>query len=359
MKMDVERALSRIQSKPGSRLRVVDSHTCGQPTRVIIVGADLVPGTDPSVARKELAETRDWVRRVAVMEPRGHRSMFAAALIAPVAAADDYGVVFMDAHAYPDMCGHATIGVATTLVELGLIGPADPCFTGNWDFGLKTPAGRIALTAHIEAGRCRGITFQTPFAYAIGSVEIALPNGASATVEVAYGGQWYGFIKADAVGLVVTPDMIDALIAAAAPVRAALAKTMQIVDPLTGRVPAVGNIVWTGDPRRIEAHGLNVPISAAGSFDRSPCGTATCARMACLEAKEKLKIGAQFVNEGVMGTIYHARAIARWSNGSVTGIVPEVRGSAWLTGSAELSVDPDDPLGAGYLIGGGSAVLGG
>ena len=129
--MHIERALSRLQSKPACRLRVVDSHRCGQPTRVIMAGADLSPGADPSAARKELVETRDWVRRVAVMEPRGQRSMFVAALIEPVALSGDYGVVFMDAQAYPDMCGHATIGVATTFVGLGLVGPDDPGFTGS------------------------------------------------------------------------------------------------------------------------------------------------------------------------------------------------------------------------------------
>ena len=190
-------------------------------------------------------------------------------------------------------------------------------------------------------------------------MEIVLPDGTSAKLEIAYGGQWYGYLQANTARLAVAPDMIDALIAAAVPVRAALATTLTITDPLTGQVPVVGNIVWTGDPRRVDAHGLTVPISVAGSFDRPPCGTATCARMAVLVAQDKLKIFTEFVNEGVMGTIYHAKAISRWSDGKTVGSVPEVHGSAWLTATAELIVDPDDPLGTGYLIGAGKATLGG
>jgi proline racemase len=94
------------------------------------------------------------------MEPRGHRSMFVAALIAPGVNEIDYGVVFMDANTYPDMCGHATIGVATTLFELGLVGPEQPDYTGTWEFGLRTPAGRIELRATLLDGRCEGIAFR-------------------------------------------------------------------------------------------------------------------------------------------------------------------------------------------------------
>jgi proline racemase len=96
-------------------LRVVDSHTCGQPTRVIVSGAGIAAGTAPVTAQEELRDRRDWIRRLTVLEPRGHRSMFAAVLIAPATSRGEYGVVYMDVYGYPNMCGHATIGVATTL----------------------------------------------------------------------------------------------------------------------------------------------------------------------------------------------------------------------------------------------------
>lgn len=342
---------------PATRaLEVIDSHTCGQPTRVILNGAGLTPGADPDAARAQMAAERDWVRRVAVFEPRGSRSMFAAALIPPGPECEDFGVVFMDAMAYPDMCGHATIGVATTLFELGLVGPEEDGFSGAWEIGLRTPAGRVGLRATLVNGRCEAIAFRTPLAFHLGAVTVPVA-GRPARVHVAYGGQWYAFVSAEAAGLTVRPDSIDALIAAAEPVRAALAAALDLKDPRDGRVPEVGNIVWTDTPRHPEAHGLNVPVSRAGSFDRSPCGTATCARMATLVAIGALAPGIAFVNEGLMGTLYRGLAVRPITEGGVSGIVPEVEGSAWITARAQLRADERDPLRAGYLVGGGETIV--
>ncbi|WP_425053433.1 proline racemase family protein [Psychromarinibacter sp. S121] len=337
-------------------LEVVDSHTCGQPTRVILSGAGLPAGMDPDAARRELEASRDWVRRVSVMEPRGHRSMFVAALIAPDPEVGEWGVVYMDAMSYPDMCGHATIGVATTLVEMGLVPLPAPDHTGEIEIGLHTPAGRIALRVTLEDGRCVSVAFRTPYAFYLGAVEIALPDGGTASVDVAYGGQWYAFLPAKAAGLDVEPDMIDRLIAAAGPVRAALNAALDRVDPRDGLKPQVGNIVWLGSHATKGASARNVPVSRTGSFDRSPCGTATCARLACLVAKGELGVGETFVNQGLMETLYQGQAVSRYTDDRFDGIVPEVTGRAWLTAVSQLMVDETDPLGDGYLVGGGEAV---
>jgi proline racemase len=336
-------------------IEVVDSHTCGQPTRVIVAGAGLQAGCDPSHARELLAQ-RDWIRRLAVLEPRGHRSMFCAVLIEPAASERDYGVAFMDAHGYPDMCGHALIGVATTLVELGLVSAGAP--DGAFDFALKTPVGALQLRANLKDGRCASIAFRSPLAYYLGAVDVPLPGGGLERVDVAYGGQWYAFLPAEAVGARVEPDQIDRLIALARPVRDSLRERLDLIDPVGGLVPRVGNIVWTSAPTG-EADGRNVPISIADSFDRSPCGTATCARLATLVAKGGLSIGQPFINQGILGTTYRAVAVRPVAVAGVAGIVPEVQGSAWITAKAQLWLDETDPLGGGFLIGNGEADLGG
>ena len=151
-------------------LSVVDSHTCGQPTRVIVSGAGIAAGTEPLTAQQELRDRHDWVRRMAVLEPRGHRSMFAAALIAPVSADGEFGVVYMDAYGYPNLCGHATIGVATTLFERGSIPIPTPRFCGPVELGLLTPAGRIALRARLDHGRVESVAFRPPIAFYLGSM---------------------------------------------------------------------------------------------------------------------------------------------------------------------------------------------
>ena len=120
-------------------LQVVDSHTCGQPTRVIVGGTGIAAGTDPRTAREELRERRDWIRRFTVLEPRGHRSMFAVVLIAPATADGEYGVVYMDAYGYPDLCGHATIGVGNDFIRTGFATSPDSRL-------LRTPRARTGNT---------------------------------------------------------------------------------------------------------------------------------------------------------------------------------------------------------------------
>lgn len=347
----MQTALDLLRSRnPAFRsLEVVDSHTCGQPTRVILSGHGLEPGTDPAAARETLRGERDWVRTVSVMEPRGHRSMFSVALIKPSREGEEFGVVFMDASTYPDMCGHATIGTATTLLELGLVTPPHDRFSGPFEFGLRTPAGRIALRATLEDGRCKAVAFAFDGAYFLGSFDIAPSGDAPLAVDVAYAGQWYAFIPVSVARSAIEAANIGDLIAAAVPVREALAARMAVSGLADAPAPIVGNIVWTGLPSHPAARHRNVPISSSGSFDRSPCGTATCARMATLVAKGELGVGEPFVNEGLLGTIYRGIPLRETAREGHQAIVAEVEGSAWISACGTLLVDPTDPLGTGYL----------
>jgi proline racemase len=337
-------------------LSVVDSHTCGQPTRVIVSGAGIAAGTEPLTAQQELCDRHDWVRRMAVLEPRGHRSMFAAALIAPVSADGEFGVVYMDAYGYPNLCGHATIGVATTLFERGSIKLPAPRFCGPLELGLLTPAGRIALRARLDHGRVESVAFRPPIAFYLGSMPVQIGSTAK-VADLAYCGQWYAFINLADTTLRVEPNEIDELVTLGTAARIEIERNIRMNDPITGKPPNPINVVWVDTPKHPDAQARNVPISPVGSFDRSPCGTATCARMAALVAQNKMAIGDEFTNEGLLGTLYRGTAVASVTVSGVTGIVPELEGSAWIVGRAELSVDPRDPLADGYLVGGGPAVV--
>jgi proline racemase len=182
-------------------------------------------------------------------------------------------------------------------------------------------------------------------------------QGATKVADLAFGGQWYAFIDLANTGLSVAANDIDELIRMGGTARMEIERNIRMTDPITGRPPHPINVVWVDSPRHPDAEARNVPISPAGSFDRSPCGTATCARMATMVAQGKLAIGGKFTNEGLLGTLYRATAVSTVTISGITGIVPEVEGSAWITGRADLSVDPRDPLGGGYLVGGGAAVI--
>jgi proline racemase len=295
-------------------------------------------------AKEQLRESYDWIRRCAVLEPHGHRSLFAAALVPPCDDKCATGVVFMDAAGYHDMCGHATIGVVTTLVDEGVIDVSD----GEQDISVETPAGRIETRVTVVEGKAASVTFVNQPAFVLESFTIAAARG-EVEITVAYGGQWYAFVEAESFNLRIEPNEIDSLVTCAADIRDAIAHAVTRTDPRTGVRPRVDNVMWI-DQAPSGADGRNMPVNAAGAFDRSPCGTGTSARLALLHANGSLKPGQPFVNAGVLGTTYTGRIAELTTVGTYAAVVPEITGSAWLTGASELWVDPTDPLGDGFLL---------
>lgn len=325
-------------------LRAVDSHTCGQPTRVIVNGVPTIEYASLEEARDLLRADHDWVRRCAVFEPHGHRSLFGAALVPAVDATCATGIVFMDAVGYPDMCGHATIGVITTLVDEALLDILD----GEHAVAVETPAGRIDTTVHVVDGAVASVALVNQPAFFLESVEVPSSVG-TLGVDIAYGGQWYAFVDAEAFGLRIEPSAIGDLVAHAAELRPLLAEAVKGDDPRTGLPARVENVMWT-DPAPAGADGRNMPVNAAGAFDRSPCGTGTSARLALLHAQGLLNPNQPFINESVLGTRYAGRIVGVTEVAGRTAVVPEITGSAWVTGEAKLWVDPTDPLGEGFLL---------
>jgi proline racemase len=329
----------------GRTLSVVDSHTCGQSTRVICDGLPELEYDSIAGARDALRADHDWIRRCAVLEPHGHPSLFCAALVAPLDPGCDAAVVFMDAAGYHDMCGHATIGVVTTLIHLGRIAADE----GEVGVSLETPLGRIDTRATVRAGRATQVAFVNQPSFQLEVLAIDW-RGARHDVPVAFGGQWYAFLDARAAELTIEPASVGELVRAAADVRPLVAEAVSRPDPRTGAPPRVGNIMWYDEPDGGEADGRNMPVNIAGNFDRSPCGTGTSARLAVLNAAGSLAVGDEYVNSGVLGTTYRGRILAETAVGTHPAIVPEITGSAWITGTGQIWLDPTDPLVSGFEL---------
>jgi proline racemase len=318
-------------------LTAVDSHTCGQPTRVIVDGLPALEYSSIAEARNLLRSNHDWVRRLSVLEPRGHPGLMGVALLSPAESSHVCAAVFMDAAGYPDMCGHATIGVAATLVELGLVPP-----DGEHRLVVETPAGGISVVARTSSGRLESASFVGQPAYVLETVAFGGPAG-TARATIAYGGQWYAFVDAADVGLAVEPEQIDALVDLAARIRPAIQAAVTRADPRAGERPRVENVMWFDNPRRGDVDGRNMPVNAAAGIDRSPCGTGTCARLALLHARGDLRAGDVYRNSGVIGTVYTGRIVATTDVGGVSAVIPEITGTARITGAVDLYADEDDP----------------
>jgi 4-hydroxyproline epimerase len=311
------------------RLRVIDSHTIGEPTRVVI-DESLVAGLDLGLGsvrerRDRFRDRYDHVRSALVGDPRGTNAMVGVILVPPADPSCRFGAFYVNRVGYLDMCGHATIGLAVTLGSQGIIEPGS--------FRLETPAGVVGVMWH--GGGAASFECVPPRRIAKG-LALACDDGSRVTGDVATSGLWF-FICRDH-GLAVEPAAIPALTERAWSIRRALEARGITGDG--GEV--IDHVVLLGPPREPGNDGRAFVLCPDGAFDRSPCGTGTSALVGCLLDDGILAEGRTWRQESVLGGVYEARI--RREQGVA---VPTVRGRAWLTAETTLHFAADDP----YRIG--------
>jgi 4-hydroxyproline epimerase len=293
-----------------SRIAVVDSHTAGEPTRVVVAGGpDL--GTGPMADRRSRLAADPGFWRAVVREPRGSAVLVAALVCEPVDPAAACGVIFWNTAGMLGMCGHGTIGLVETLRHLGRLGPGA--------HRIETPVGDITATLHPD-GR---VSVRNVLSY----VARAGLTADGLTGDIAWGGNW--FFVADAPGPVGLTD-VDALTARCWAVRRALA---------AAGLPEIDHIELCGPPADPTNDSRNFVLCPGGAYDRSPCGTGTSAKLACLAAAGELAPGEVWRQEGLAGGVFEASY-----EPAPGGVLPTVTGRAWVTAEATLLRLPDDPL---------------
>ncbi|MFF8379435.1 proline racemase family protein [Streptomyces sp. NPDC015661] len=325
----------------------VDSHTEGMPTRVITGGFGIVPGATMAEKRLHFAEHLDHVRTLLMYEPRGHAAMSGAILQPPTRPDADYGVLYIEVSGLLPMCGHGTIGVATVLVETGMVPVVEPVTTVRLD----TPAGLVSVDVRVEDGRARSVTLTNVPAFSVGlDLKADVPGYGTVTYDLAYGGNFYAFVDLDALGLPFDRAHKQELLAAGLAVMDAVnAGPDRPVHPENPAFAGVKHVYLTapGSDARRSRHAMAIH---PGWFDRSPCGTGTSARMAQLHARGLLAPHTDFVNESFIGTEFTGRIVDETTVGGLPAVVPTVTGRAWITGTAQYFLDPDDPFPAGFLL---------
>jgi proline racemase len=322
-------------------LAAVDSHTEGMPTRVITGGVEALPG-DTMLERKLRFEAEsDDLRLLLMREPRGHAAMSGAILQPPTRNDADWGVLFIEVSGCLPMCGHGTIGVATVLVEMGMVEVHEP----QTIVRLDTPAGLVEARVAVTDGRAEAVTIRNVAAFLHARDQIANVDGlGEVRYDMAFGGNFYAIVEAAAVGLAVDPARAHELIEAGDRIRA---KIPEPVHPADERIAGCHHVVFHA-PGRDGSDARNATAIHPGWLDRSPCGTGTCARMATLHARGELALGEAFVNESVIGTRFVGRLIEETEVGGVPAVVPEVTGRAWITAMGPYLLDERDPVPAGF-----------
>ena len=324
----------------------VDSHTEGMPTRVITGGVGVIPGATMAERRLYFVEHMDDVRTLLMYEPRGHSAMSGAVLQPPSRTDADWGVVFIEVSGCLPMCGHGTIGVATVLVETGMVPVVEPVTVVRLD----TPAGLVEARVEVSGGAARSVTVRNVPAFCVGLDRVVdVPGFGSLSYDLAFGGNFYAILPIERVGLPFERAAGGRILECGLALMAAINEVDRPVHPVDAGINGCHHVYFAapGSDGRRSRHAMAI---YPGWFDRSPCGTGTSARMAQLFARGELGLGDEFLNESFIGTRFVGRLVGETSVGGMGAVVPEISGRAWVTGTAQYMLDPDDPFPRGFLM---------
>ena len=355
----------------GNAIEVLDYHTAGEPFRIVVSGYPELAGTTILERRRSALQQHDHLRKLLMWEPRGHADMYGGILVPPDHDEAQVGVLFMHNEGYSTMCGHGTIALATALVESGAIaatGVATP-------IGIDAPCGLVRAVAHVHeheltaaraanrTPRVHEVTFENvpSFAAAL-DVALDVPGYGSLTVDVGYGGAFYALIDAAQLGIEMHADNAAALAAAGRAITdagraalrsgGALATALGVSHPEESDLSFLYGTIISGPPEDATHHSRNLCLFAEGEVDRSPTGSGVSARLAVLHARGAVATGQEIAIESILGreSVFHGRVARTEEWAGRSAVIPEVRGSAHMTGSARFVLDDNDPIGRGFLV---------
>jgi proline racemase len=274
-------------------------------------------------------------------EPRGHAAMSGAILQPPTRPDADWGVLFIEVSGCLPMCGHGTIGVATVLVESGMVDVREP----ETVVRLDTPAGLGEARVAVDGGRARAVTLRNVPSFLLERDR----RVGDLVCDIAFGGNFYALVPAADAGVEIDPARAPELIERGAQIMGAINATDAPVHPENPEIAGCRHVVFHA-PGTDGALARNATSILPGWLDRSPCGTGTSARMAALHARGQLAIGEPFVNESVIGTRFTGRLVEETQVGGLPAVVPEITGRAWVTGTGRYVLDAEDPFPAGFAL---------
>jgi proline racemase len=329
-------------------IRTVDYHTAGEPFRIVTGGVPELEGQRVLQRRRWALEHLDDVRRLLVNEPRGHADMYGAFVTPPDDDWADLGVVFFHNEGYSTACGHGTIALVTWAVDTGRIDVTPGSRTVA--VTVDVPSGRLACEARLDDdGRVEAVRFRNVPSFVIARDVTVRSSRGPVTLDVAFGGAFYGTVEASALDLTISAADLPQLIALQRELRPALERSLTVVHPAERDLAGIyGVIFWERigpDEQR------NVTVFADGEIDRSPCGSGTSARLAVLHARGELAVGERLLHRSIVDSTFDAWIVDEGPTvGGKPSVITEVEGSAYRTGEAMFSLDARDPLGTGFLL---------
>jgi trans-L-3-hydroxyproline dehydratase len=328
-------------------ITVVGCHAGGEIGNVVVGGVLPPRGATVFEQMQTLSREDDSLRRLLLREPRGSVACHAN-LIVPATRPDcDAGFIIMEPTEYPAMSGSNTICTTTVLLETGMIAMREP----ETIVRLEAPAGVVEVRASCRDGRCESVEFTNVPSFADRlDAPLEVEGLGTLTVDVAYGGMWYAIADARALGFAIEPHEARDLALAGERIRAAAREQLPCTHPDNSEISGV-SIVQLAEPwRGVGEVTRNAVVVSPGRLDRSATGTGLSARMSVLHERGLMKVGDEMTHASVLGTTFTGRIVEEARVGERAAIVPAIRGSAWITGTYQLVVDPSDPFPEGYLL---------
>ena len=316
-------------------------HTGGEPLRVFISGLPPIEGNTVLEKRRYFREHHDHIRKGTMWEPRGHADMYGAVVTSSRDA--DLDVFFLHNEGYSTMCGHAIIAITKLAIETGLV--------NKEELNINVPAGRIEARAKIENGKVIEASFRNvPSFLFLRDRQVNVSGLGSVPFDVAYGGAFYAFVDAGVLDLDLTPSHLNRLVDYGRRIKHAVMADFKIEHPFEQDLSFLYGTIFTGPALDSAHHSRNVCIFADGEVDRSATGSGVSARAALHHAKGELGLNEKITIESIVGSTMTVEVVETTKFGEFEAVVPEVSGTASITGRNEFYFDPDDPFREGFIL---------
>ena len=329
------------------KITTIDAHTGGEPFRVIISGFPALEGETILERRRFAKENFDNLRKALMFEPRGHADMYGCILTPPVSEEADIGVLFTHNEGYSTMCGHGIIGLTKVLLDAEFFPKTSP----ETILKIDTPAGLVTAHARIENNSVKSVYFHNVPSFVVALDEIVEVRGlGKVRYDLAFGGAFYAYVQAKDVGLTCLPKDFRGLIEKGMQIKRAVMNSREIPHPFEKDLSFLYGTIFMDEPEDSTNHSRNVCIFADGEVDRSPTGTGVSARLAIHYAREEIKIGEPIIIESIVGSCFTGRVHSETTFGGCPAIIPEVEGTAFITGRNEFLIDPNEEFPEGFIL---------
>ncbi len=343
----IEKMKNWLPPADWQKIETLDAHTAGEPLRIILSGFPMPEGKTMLERRRFLKEKYDYLRTSILFEPRGHADQYGCILTPPVTKEADFGVLFLHNEGYSTMCGHAIIALTKAVAECGMVQISAPETKVVFD----TPAGLVTSFARISAGSVQSVRFLNVPSFVLALNQTAdVPGMGKIKYDIAFGGAFYAFVRAEDAHVRLTPDDFRRLIEKGVAIKNAVEAQQMIAHPYEHDLNFLYGTIFYGPALSSGADSRNVCVFAEGEVDRSPTGTGVSARMALHTAKGELKPGNKMVIESITGAKFTGSVSELIEFGGREAVIPQVEGTSFITGKHTFFIDPEDPFKQGFLL---------